>query len=84
MDKGVILLAFGKRGYGFMAYNLSFSIKHYSPNIPIHLIATREVLKEVTDHSVFDSIEWLESVPSDPGLFKAQIGRNLPFEHNLF
>ncbi len=84
MDKGVILLAFGKRGYGFMAYNLSLSIKHYSSNIPIHLIATREVLKEVTDHSVFDSIEWLESVPSDPGLFKAQIGRNLPFEHNLF
>lgn len=84
MDKGILLLAFGRRGYGFMAYNLSLSIKHHSPNIPIHLIATREVLKEVTDHSVFDSIEWLESVPSDPGLFKAKIGSNLPFEHTLF
>lgn len=84
MDKGVLLLAFGKRGYGFMAHNLSLSIKHYSPTIPIHLIATREVVKEVTDKSVFDSIEWLEDSPQDPGLFKAEIGRRLPFQHTLF
>lgn len=84
MDKGILLLAFGRRGYGFMAYNLALSCKYYSPNIPIHLIATREVLKEVNDRAVFDSIEWLEESPPDPGRFKAEIGYNLPFKHTLF
>lgn len=73
MSRGIMLLAWGKRGYGFMAYNLAVSLKHHSPDIPIHLIATESVLKEVTDKLVFDTIEWLDDAPLDPGRFKAQI-----------
>ncbi len=54
MTRGILLMAWGKRGYGFMAHNLAVSIKHHSPGIPIHLIATEKVLKEVTDRSMFD------------------------------
>ena len=84
MSRGILLLAWGKRGYGFMAYNLAVSLKHHSPGIPIHLIATESVLKEVNDKLVFDSIEWLDDAPLDPGRFKAQIYYRLPFDETLF
>ncbi len=67
-----------------MAYNLAVSLKHHSPGIPIHLIATESVLKEVNDKLVFDSIEWLDDAPLDPGRFKAQIYYRLPFDETLF
>lgn len=84
MSRGIMLLAWGKKGYGFMAYNLAVSLKHHSPGIPIHLIATETVLKEVTDRSVFDHIEFIDDAPSDPGRFKAQIYYRLPFDETLF
>ena len=77
-------MAWGKRGYGFMAYNLATSIKHHSPGIAIHLIATDHVLKEVTDRTVFDRIEFLSGDPSDPGRYKAGIYDVMPFDHTLF
>lgn len=83
-DRGVLLLAWGKRGYGFFAYNLAVSIKHYSPNIPVHIIVTKEVMREVGDRSVFDHITWLEATPKDPGRFKASIYKYLPFENTLY
>lgn len=84
MTRGILLMAWGKRGYGFMAYNLATSIKHHSPGISIHLIATDHVLKEVTDRSVFDNIELLSGDPSDPGRYKAGIYDVMPFDHTLF
>ena len=84
MTRGIMLMAWGKRGYGFMAYNLAVSIKHHSPGIPIHLIATERVLKEVTDRVVFDSIEFLSDDPSDPGRYKAGIYDLMPFDATLF
>lgn len=67
-----------------MAHNLAVSIKHHSPGIPIHLIATERSLKEVTDRSMFDSIELLDDDPSDPGKFKAGIYDLMPFDATLF
>ena len=84
MTRGILLMAWGKRGYGFMAYNLATSIKHHSPGIAIHLIATDHVLKEVTDRTVFDRIEFLSGDPSDPGRYKAGIYDVMPFDHTLF
>jgi len=84
MTRGIMLMAWGKRGYGFMAHNLAVSIKHHSPGIPIHLIATDKVLKEVIDRSMFDSIDMLDDDPSDPGRFKAGIYDLMPFDHTLF
>ena len=34
---GVVLLAFGHSAYYQMAYNLAFSIKYYSADVPITL-----------------------------------------------
>lgn len=49
----IALLAIGKRGYFFAAYNLAFSIKHYSPDANILLIHDGSFINQIpTD--VFD------------------------------
>lgn len=51
----ITLLAIGKRGYFFAAYNLAFSIKHHSPDANILLIHDGSFLHQVpTD--VFDTL----------------------------
>ena len=51
----IVLLAIGKRGYTFAAYNLAFSIKHHSPDAKILLIHDGQYLNQVpTD--VFDEL----------------------------
>jgi len=86
MTSGIILLAFGKRGYGFMAYNLALSIKKHSPNVPITLYAqlNSDCMKEVTDLSVFDTVLPIEGNVSDPGRFKVSIYNLLPYDNNLY
>jgi len=84
MSAGIILLAWGKRGYGFMAYNLALSIKHFSPNVPITMYAERGCLKELYDLSVFDAIHYIESPIADPGRFKVSIYDKLPYDNNLY
>jgi len=44
----VLLVAFGKRGYGLMTHNLALSLKHHSPDIKIHLFITDELLQYIT------------------------------------
>lgn len=49
----IALLAIGKRGYFFAAYNLAFSIKHYNPDAKILLIHDASSINQIpTD--VFD------------------------------
>jgi len=40
---GVILIAFGRRGYGLMARNLALSLRHYAPDLPIICYAPKEL-----------------------------------------
>ena len=84
MTSGVLLLAWGKRGYGFMAYNLALSIKHFSPNVPITLIASSGCMSQVPDKSVFDQIIYDETPVTDPGRHKVSIYNKLPYDHNLY
>lgn len=84
MTKGILLLAWGKRGYGFMAYNLALSIKYHSPNIPIHLLCDSGSMREVSDKSVFDNIEWINEEVSDPAKFKVGIYDHLPFDVTMY
>lgn len=84
LSRGVVLMAWGKRGYGFAAFNIAVSLKHHSPDVPIHLIASRETLKQVGDTTVFDSIHWTDEMVSDPGRFKASLYGKLPFDYNLY
>lgn len=79
-----MLLAWGKRGYGFSAYNLAVSLKYYSPSIGITLLATEAVMKQVPDRSVFDNIVWIEEPATNPGRFKVSIYKYLPYDYNLY
>lgn len=83
-SQGIILLAWGKRGYGFMAYNLALSIKHFHSDVLITLYADRECLKQVADLSVFDDIRYIDAPISDPGRFKVSIYDKLPYDNNLY
>jgi hypothetical protein len=59
----IILMAFGKRGYHFAAYNLAFSIKELGCNVPIHLIvdSTTNLTKNIGHRvNVFDSVIEIE------------------------
>lgn len=98
--KGIILIAIGKKGYGYAAYNLALSLKHYSPGVSIHLLhdghATREInlnttiRKEGVDTKLFDSKELLtpdtytKQGRLDPAKIKVGLYEHLPFKHNLY
>jgi len=59
MSRGILLLAWGKRGYGFMAYNLAVSLKHHSPGIPIHgglIVRTSGVITGLTTRRSFQQL----------------------------
>ncbi len=45
----VLLVAFGKRGYGLMTHNLALSLKHHSPDVNIHLFITDELKQYIQD-----------------------------------
>lgn len=89
MDKGILLIAYGKRGYGFAAYNLAFSIKYYNPNIRISILYEKSTLSQVP-HDVFDKmIEMPESLYKTNGFYdpaKAKINalNNLPYDNTLY
>jgi hypothetical protein len=83
MDRGILLMSWGDVAYGQAAYNLALSIKHYSPDIPIHLLTRPETVKEIP-LTYFDKVEYITHPVSDPGLFKSQVYDKLPFEHTLF
>ena len=55
----IVLVAFGKRGYGLMAHNLAFSIKHHNPNIKIGLWIDEALSKQLPDRSLFDDVRIL-------------------------
>lgn len=78
----ILLLAHGKRGYAYMAYNLAFSIKLVS-NIPI-CIYHDGVLNNLTQKqlSYFDEIKEFKS--GDAGILKTQIYDLSPYESTLY
>ncbi len=88
MDKGIVLFAFGKRGYGYAGYNLAFSIKKFS-NLKVTLFTSKDLVNRF-DNSVFDSIEILEDEEFktngrvDPAKIKCDMYSRLPYKHNLY
>lgn len=92
MTKGVILFAFGRRGYAYMAYNIAMSIKRYNPNIDITLYIDTKILDYIShDLEFFDSVHTLpgnliyrERVGIDPASVKVNIAKFLPYDENLY
>jgi len=89
-SKGVVILAFGKRGYSFAAWNLAKSIKHYSPNLHITLFSQDECIKYLDDLTVFDNVEILDQElcvtdsKLDPAKTKVLMYDFLPYTHNIY
>jgi len=84
--RGILLCSWGRVNYGYAAFNLAASIRSLSPNLPITLICDNVALSQLPDQykSVFDSIQYLDSPVSDPGIFKVSIYDKLPYDYTLF
>lgn len=92
MTKGIVLFAFGRRGYAYMAYNIAMSIKYYNKNIPITLYIDTKLLPYI-EHQLdfFDDVLTLPSnviykdkVGIDPASVKVNVPMFLPYDENLY
>jgi hypothetical protein len=88
----ILLVAFGKRGYGLMTHNLALSLKHHSPDVNIHLFIT-EPLEQHLNREHYASINRIEFDDFNdhrgvaPAKIKARIyelGRSIGLESFLY
>lgn len=86
MEKGILLLAFGKRAYGFLAYNMAVSIRHFNKDIPILLIHDGQALNQLTPNqlAIFSKIVKAPVDLKNPGLSKITLMMLSPFQHTLY
>ena len=89
---GVVLFAFGKRGYYWAAYNLAFSIKSFNPNLSITLFVDSYVASTsscdlhrfIDDIVEIDNSDLYTENKFDPGKLKVSLYKYLPYDHNLY
>lgn len=79
----IVLFAFGKRGYAHQAYNLAFSLKYFSPGIPVTVFHDGVIDKLPEEKKIyFDSIIKIENV--DVTKFKTLFYELSPYEETLY
>lgn len=86
------MLAFGKRGYGFAAYNLAVSIRAFNTTIPITIYHDDVALSQIeaSKYTVFDKMLPLSQdliYPNgvfDPGFAKVNLYDLYPYDLNLY
>ena len=86
------MLAFGKRGYGFAAYNLAISIRAFNTTIPITLYYDDVAMAQIEESklSIFNNRvkiknELLYNNGSfDPGYTKVNLYELYPYDLNLY
>ena len=92
-SEGVVLFAFGKVGYYQAAYNLAYSIKHYSPNVKIALFvddinkcygATVDINNYVDSLNQIEHTDLYVDGKFDPAMLKVSLYKYLPFKYNLY
>lgn len=87
--KGIVLIAVGSRGYGFMAHNLALSIKKHT-KLPVSLLCSSESISDLTNLDLFDELIMLKSADYthqgrfSPAKIKTHIYKHLPYTHNLY
>lgn len=92
MTKGIVLLAFGERGYGFAAYNLAVSIRAFNNTIPITIYHDSTALEQVDKEKwgIFDTIIPIDETilynegKFDPGFAKVNLYELYPYDLNLY
>lgn len=86
---GIVLAAFGKRGYGYAAHNLALSLRHHGCKYPIYLYCQKDTVDSI-NLALFDGVFYLEQNEYTfrgrfaPGYGKINVISKLPFEENLF
>ncbi len=88
--KGILLSAFGRKGYIYAAFNMAVSIKHFNPSIKVALAFDREIFKYLTPEKIALFDELIE-IPKDcffthridPAKYKTSIYEFLPFDETL-
>lgn len=90
MTKGILISAWGKRGYIYAAYNLAFSIKNFNRMLPVYLYCDPQLLKslqadqlEVFDEIIPIDISILQQHEKSPANIKITAYENLPFDYTL-
>jgi len=92
MKQGIIICAYGKRGYGFGAYHLAYSIKHYCKDYPIYLYCEERTISQLfpEDLKIFDKIiifndrDYKRNGIPDVATMKVQVLKNSPFDETLY
>jgi len=90
-DKGIVLFAFGKKGYVFMAHNMALSILKHSPNIDVTLYVEADLKHYIYDASIYTEVKELNQsdiyasgVGLEPAKLKTNLYKYLPYKHNLY
>lgn len=90
--EGVLLIAWGKRAYPWLAYNLAFSIKHFNPEIKICIYHDESFFTQLTTEQreyfdiavrIPDEVK-IKNGKVDPAGIKTSIYDILPFDNTLY
>ena len=86
MDKGILLIAFGNRGYGFIAYNLAVSIRAHNKTIPIQLLHDDSAIRQLSklQLDIFDIKVKVEHDFTNPGQTKIELLKYSQFANTLY
>ena len=92
MSKGIVLLAFGKRGYGFSAYNLAVSIRAFNDTIPITVYHDEIAFSQIEPEKmkIFNDVRKISinilynDGKFDPGYAKVNLYDLYPYDLNLY
>jgi len=80
---GILILAFGDRGYHYAAYNLCLSIKHKNPNLKVAIFCDNNNHVDYKQCRA-DIIKVCDYFGAEPGLNKINALSDLPFTNTLY
>lgn len=90
MTKGVVLLAFGKIEYLYMASHLVASIKHFNKDVPVTIIHDGQIAKIPQAWHLWDDEiqmnpkDYVKNYKIDPGFAKINLIKYLPYDRNVY
>ena len=90
---GISLLAIGSEGYLWWAVNMACTVKYYSPDLPVQLIATRSIIDKIKAQQlerVFDYFteiieeDYLDNGQLSPGKAKLKLPEYFIFDRTIY